>query len=464
MGKKIFTKFYLIVLPFPSRGYTGLLLHIGIDDTDSPSGGCTTYIAALLVEELLALGCRFIDYPNLLRLNPNVPWKTRGNGAVCLRVDVGKDLTSRIQEAVILTVESHAEFDCVNTNPGIVFFEGKVPESLKRFSDRVVQSVVTIQEAEKLINETGTYAVGFKNMRGLIGALAAIGGLQRGDHTFELLSYRKSGNRGSPRLLDEASVRLMDEAEHVDTFNNIDPESGRVLIAPHGSDPVFYGVRGESPEAVHRASMIVESIEEAERWVIYRSNQGTDWHFKQKSKISGLRPFNPAIVGGEVIEGPVTIQGGHVIFGIKDDTGRIDCAAYEPTGNFREIVRQLIPGDGIIAYGGIRESNSGGAWTLNLEKLEVITLAQDIRLLNPECPRCGGRMESMGRDKGFRCRRCGHRERSLSKQEAVIERVLKPGLYLPPPKAQRHLTKPLKRYGREKEHPPAGMCEPWHSP
>jgi len=51
----------------------------------------------------------------------------------------------------------------------------------------------------------------------------------------------------------------------------------------------------------------------------------------------------------------------------------------------------------------------------------------------------------------------------LSKQEAVTERVLKPGLYLPPPKAQRHLTKPLKRYGREKEHPPSGMCEPWHS-
>jgi len=33
-----------------------MLLHIGIDDTDSPRGGCTTYIAALLVERLLELG------------------------------------------------------------------------------------------------------------------------------------------------------------------------------------------------------------------------------------------------------------------------------------------------------------------------------------------------------------------------------------------------------------------------
>ena len=57
-----------------------MLLHIGLDDTDSPEGGCTTYIGARLVEELDALGVRFTDYPNLLRLNPNVPWKTRGNG------------------------------------------------------------------------------------------------------------------------------------------------------------------------------------------------------------------------------------------------------------------------------------------------------------------------------------------------------------------------------------------------
>jgi len=25
-----------------------------------------------------------MDYPYLVRLNPNIPWKTRGNGAVCI--------------------------------------------------------------------------------------------------------------------------------------------------------------------------------------------------------------------------------------------------------------------------------------------------------------------------------------------------------------------------------------------
>ncbi|RLI36467.1 DNA-binding protein, partial [Candidatus Bathyarchaeota archaeon] len=42
-------------------------VHIGFDDTDSPRGGCTTYVAALIIERLHKLGARFTDYPNLVR-------------------------------------------------------------------------------------------------------------------------------------------------------------------------------------------------------------------------------------------------------------------------------------------------------------------------------------------------------------------------------------------------------------
>lgn len=83
-----------------------MLLHIGFDDTDSPSGGCTTYIAARLVDVLSGLGARFVDYPNLLRLNPNVPWKTRGNGAVCLRVEIDKTCEEDVRKSVLKLVES----------------------------------------------------------------------------------------------------------------------------------------------------------------------------------------------------------------------------------------------------------------------------------------------------------------------------------------------------------------------
>jgi len=368
-----------------------------------------------------------------------------------------------IRKAVLDLVESQSDFECENTNPGVVFHTGEIPYSMIDFSERVVGSVVNLEEALSLVDEHGGSAVGYKNMRGIIGALAAVGGLQRGDHTFECLAYRAPENWGRPRSLAADSVRRMDEATEGSTFNNVDPGSGRVLIAPHGPDPVFFGIRGETPEAVHRAAMLVEPGEPIERWVVFRSNQGTDAHLQRKVRLSELEPYRPVIVDGEVSGRPRTIRGGHVIFPLGDETGSVDCAAYEPTGGFRGVVRRLMSGDGVRVYGGVRELG-GGRRTLNLEKLEVLRLAPDVRRVNPSCPGCGGGMESMGRGKGFRCRRCGFRDGQLRKLAVEEERSLELGLYVTPPKAQRHLTKPLARYGREKEYVPGELYEPWHWP
>ncbi|MCJ7718972.1 DNA-binding protein, partial [Candidatus Bathyarchaeota archaeon] len=100
------------------------IMHIGFDDTDSLSRGCTTYVAALLVEKLLHLKTRFIDYPNLVRLNPNVPWKTRGNGALCLRIQHDHDAQEKIREIVANTVEEHSDLESEGSDPGVVFFKG----------------------------------------------------------------------------------------------------------------------------------------------------------------------------------------------------------------------------------------------------------------------------------------------------------------------------------------------------
>jgi tRNA(Ile2)-agmatinylcytidine synthase len=161
-----------------------LLLHIGVDDTDSPEGGCTTYVATLLVERLEAMRCRFLDYPNLLRLNPNAPWKTRGNGSICLRVEAPEGSETEIKKLVIDSVEANSEFECDNTNPGVVFHIGEVPPELKVFHDDVVQTIVHLEDAERLIEKFCSCAVAWKNRRGLIGALAAIGGTLEADHTY----------------------------------------------------------------------------------------------------------------------------------------------------------------------------------------------------------------------------------------------------------------------------------------
>src|SRR3990172_7712735 len=65
-----------------------MTLVLGVDDTDSLRGMCTTFLATELVRALS--GWDLVGYPRLVRLNPNVPWKTRGNGAICLRLGRGR--------------------------------------------------------------------------------------------------------------------------------------------------------------------------------------------------------------------------------------------------------------------------------------------------------------------------------------------------------------------------------------
>ena len=62
------------------------ILNIGFDDTDSPKAMCTTFLAYKLVNSLKQDNVKFLDYPRLIRFNPNIPWKTRGNGAVSLKI------------------------------------------------------------------------------------------------------------------------------------------------------------------------------------------------------------------------------------------------------------------------------------------------------------------------------------------------------------------------------------------
>ena len=442
-----------------------ITMHIGFDDTDSTRMGCTTYIAALLVEKLCKLGVSFIDYPNLVRLNPNVPWKTRGNGALCLRIHCDKGLTKEIMEMVVDAVEKNSDLDYAGTDPGAVFFfQNRMPSELKTFAKRTIQGVVKMEEALELIKKFGAEAVGFKKGRGIIGGLAAIGETLEGDHTYEVMAYRTPKNRGTPRRIQASSVEEMDEKTSPLTFNNIDPKKRRVLIAPRGPDPVLYGIRGEKPEVVKKAHEIVRSQEPIERWVIFRTNHGTDAHLRKVSSIREIQPFNPVIARGIVARKPWIIPGRHVIFSIKDKTGQIDCAAYEPTGTLREAAKKLIEGDKVEVHGGVRPASPQHPVTINLEKMRILRLAPKIDFRNPTCTQCGKRMESMGRGKGFRCKKCGFRSSKLEKVAVESKRSLRKKLYITSPRSQRHLAKPHLRYGKEKINAPKNMIKDWHFP
>ena len=70
---------------------------------------------------------------------------------------------------------------------------------------------------------------------------------------------------------------------------------------------------------------------------------------------------------------------------------------------------------------------------------------------------------SVIKKKGLRCKKCGNRDPNLKKETLIIPRKLERKIYLPDLNAQRHLTKPLKRYGKEKKYIQGIMFENWHS-
>ncbi|TXT53709.1 MAG: tRNA(Ile2) 2-agmatinylcytidine synthetase TiaS [Candidatus Thorarchaeota archaeon] len=438
------------------------VLHIGMDDIDSPQGGCTTHFVSLMVNKLENLGVEWCDYPNLIRLNPNIPFRTRGNGAVALRISTECSSTE-ILAVLNKAVSSYVQKNHHNTNPGIVIVPNEIPEILLNFSQTAIWRAVPVDYAERILQKYDWNHLRTGTGRGIIGALAAVGNTLVGDHTYELITYRNPNECYLDRDVDPESVYDMDSKFPRHTFSNVDPQTGQILIEPHGPDPVLFGIRGEYPVSLRIACGFVYAGQQIQRWCIFRSNQGTGEHLQHKVMIAELRPYMAAVVEGQVIESPRIIEGGHVIFTIRDSTGSIECAAYEPTGDFRNIVRSLIPGDKVLLHTGVKPASRTHGMTLNVEGLEVLHLAENISYFNPICPDCGKRLKSAGRNKGFKCEKCGYRSTNMRKIESIELRTVSTGLYLPPLRAHRHLTRPIARIGRYNDGRSISLIPRWHS-
>ena len=420
------------------------LLHIGIDDTDSKDGMCTTYVGAVAIDSLKSQGVKLEGYPKLIRLNPNWKLKTRGNCAIAFTTKVQKHQIPVAKETVLRTIEELAELHIETTNPGAVFYEGeRVPKKVRKFSKKVVQDITTIDEAEALAMEIGAEVHKFKLGRGIIGALAAIGNSLKRDWTFELITYRKPENRGTQRKVDTASVVKMNTKTFPNTFDNLDPFTEEIRITPHTPCPILYGIRGEDAKTTLVAHKLVRALEPIERFIVYKTNQGTDEHLR-RAKVAEVKPYWSVIVKGEVSSAPKIIPGGHVIFSMRDKTGKIDCAAYEPTRQFRDVAKKLTIGDKVVAYGGVKEKPELPL-TTNLEKLSILKLVSVARKVNPMCPRCGKRMKSEGKGKGYSCKRCKVKVPTSAAKLVEMRREIEVGAFEVPPRARRHLAKPLVR-------------------
>jgi tRNA(Ile2)-agmatinylcytidine synthase len=431
--------------------------YLGFDDTDSPQKMCTTYLATLMLAELSEYD--LVGLPRLVRLNPNVPWKTRGNAAVCLPIGHGAGRsrvcgevdgdqvrcydrgTTADQDDVLdiatRVLERAAEFDCDNTNPGIVATNRAPSQSLYWSA---VREVVALSDVERELRSVGASWKGFKNGRGVVGAASSISWRPH-DHTWEVISYRSDDRIGTERGISAESVIRMDrETKH--TFHNYDPVNEHVAICPASPCPVLFGIRGDDPDELLEARRMIEG-ERPSSWLLFLTNQGTDDHIVRR-RVRGLLPGMSAMVRATVVSTPRSIKGGHVIVRVTDGD-EIDAAFYEPSGELNRVARRLLPGDKVMMFASVRDSPR----SLNVEKLYVSSLVPARgKLANPLCRGCGKRMGSMGAGKGYRCKVCGAKAPPEAAETVSVDRGISTGWHEPSVSSRRHLYKPVRRMSR----------------
>ena len=417
------------------------VLNVGFDDTDSPKGMCTTFLAYKIVDLLHKQKTEFLDFPRLIRFNPNIPWKTRGNGAVSIKIKT-KNL-SKVKNQIKNLVSKYS--DTKNgANPGLVFFESDlIPSEFVKFSNLALWQLINRNNAKKFAKKNNLEIYYQGNGQGLVGAIGAIG-YDFHDHTLELLSYRKKPKFGKERKISANSVRTMQEKTSPNTFNSFDTKKGRVLITPHGPDPVFYGVRGENVDSLLYATTILKTDEKLDGYMIFKSNQGTGDHLKNELNFKNMKPYSSGKITGIVSNIPKIVKGGHVFFKIISKNHEFWCAVYKPTG-ISVTASNLIKGDRICVGGGVRKASKNFPRIINLEFLDVLALKKDVSLSNPNCKKCNKKMKSKGQNQEFQCARCG--KKASKKITVETSRKIKKQLYLPKISAHRHLTRPLQRIG-----------------
>jgi len=415
---------------------------IGIDDTDSSTEMCTTY---LTIEILRQTNLDLIGLPRLVRLNPNIPLKTRGNAAISLTLGRGKGEKMAVGKIGNEDIFSYLDFDeemidvdimsiiekfspkDENTNPALLVTESPNDENF--YWDAVREFVDYRKVREKARGKFSTV----NGEIGIVGANAAVS-WPRKNITYELIAYLERDRWRGNHFVDPEGSKFI-ELNFPDTFDSFDLRHGYNAIRPTTKTPVLFGIRGVNMRNLMSYLDYVKS-EPYFSFIVFETNQGTDDHLQER-KIEDIRLYHSSIIHGFVSSNPRTLKGGVVDVEIASENARISAVAMEPTKEFRDTILKLKKGDEVRIYGGTTKEG-----VINIEKMQVVSLSTVREVGPPVCPNCGTRMESSGSGKGFRCRKCG--KRSMKGEERISERDLKEGFYEVPVIARRHLARPLK--------------------
>ena len=322
-----------------------MLLGLGFDGGDSPQGGCTTHLTLLALHVLEQDGIDPVDYPWLIRLNPSIPFKTRGNGATALWLQVDtRHEAERIVSLLSRLVADYAEASGAGRKAALVallYNDDEFPPSdpaLTRLYWMSLRSYVPARVArEYLTASTATllYAAG----ESITGASAALGARLDYDHTFELLVYMPPRFWGSRPTLEPTIIAEIDYALGPHSIATFDYSTGRPLIQPHGPDPVYAGIRSEEDKPLLSALKIIASSLDSEGFeaLVYRTNQHTGVHITSRL-VGELRVYTCARVEGRITR-VEKLPGGHFLAMLCDHTGCIDAVAYRETGIPKKLER-----------------------------------------------------------------------------------------------------------------------------
>lgn len=367
---------------------------LGLDDTDSLLGGCTTLVFHKLLENI---PCEH-GTPRLTRLWPFANRRTRGNAALSVELHCGKEIIPWLEtywEENILPLKgkigtsNHSNRPQFPADPGLVLFENQPKEDIYWQGVRGELSYI----------EGGWQWGG----HGRIGAAASCA-WRKNTSTWEAIAWTKKERYVSEELLTK--VEKMEE-----TFLCRDPRTNRGLISPRGNSPILFGVRSQNQTGARRAlDILLEDCSEIIGCRIFCTNQATGDHIDE-TRFCTVHEIKQ-------------LKGGHIII-----NNEILC--FSDSGNLNLLSQWLEPEDK-IEYMGLEFEGK-----VHLEAMRVIESKQKTR---PMCG-CGTRMKSMGQNKGSRCPKC----KSKSNVDWIFENrePLFLGWIQPPYDKRRHLAKDL---------------------
>ena len=425
---------------------------LGLDDTDTLDGGCTTHVFDAVLHALAShpKGWRLEGSRWLVRLWPHAPGRTRGNAALAQVVrlepgvrpllearldDLARELIdpamARLHEAPSAPGHPAAPHLAGGRRPWTPARPGMVltatPPTWWYWS--AVRGPVDLASRVADALRSGATLWGARGAEGLIGALAAAAWSPLVAPTWELVAWRRAGRIGLPRRVPHALVREV-EARHPGLLLSRDPTVDRGLIAPRGPCPVLWGLRAHDPRTVmdaHAHLLTSEQVEQVDGAALHLTNQASGDH---------LRPTEQGVVA----ESPVVGRRGHTRLGVQCAGGREErLLAFREGGDVNRLARSVARGDH-VAWRGLRAPDG----TIHLERLKVVG-AVARRTGRPRCPLCDNRLASMGREQGLRCTRCRHRTGSgwLTRTWHAPVVLGWAGWVEPSPGQRRHLARAL---------------------